>query len=226
MQKNTWQPVLSRKKNKRKQRIRALSSLWILISVPRWWKQQGQGLSLLRKMQPPIAKAPETMSDLIVRLLSNQWFLWLVTHWQYHQVNVFIPSVSPGALKEWKSGKNYMKSPAYQLKVSFGLLIYRVWKVYLTTEGLIKGIQIMFIYISFIILINQSTAVHSNILMLYFCIMECKRFLYFSWYNFWPVSAVALFLLSSHSQARGQCNKSSQNRCLGGEQKRPESWME
>lgn len=57
----------------------------------------------------------------------------------------------------------------------------------------------MFNYISFIILINQSTAVHSNIIMLYFCIMEYKRFLYFSLYNFWPVSAVALFLLSSHS---------------------------
>lgn len=57
------------------------------------------------KCSPPIAKVPETMSDLIVGLLSNQWFLWLVTHWQHNQINVFIPSVSPDALEEWKSGK-------------------------------------------------------------------------------------------------------------------------
>lgn len=59
------------------------------------------------KCSSRIAKSPETMSDLIVRLLSNQWLLWLVTHWQYNQINVFIPTVGPDALKEWKSGKNY-----------------------------------------------------------------------------------------------------------------------
>lgn len=58
-------------------------------------------------MQPPIAKAPETMLDLIVRLLSNQWFLWLVTHWQYSQINVFISSVSADALKSENQAKNY-----------------------------------------------------------------------------------------------------------------------
>lgn len=66
-----------------------------------------RSMSQFKECSPPIAKVPETMSDLIDRLLSNQWFLWLVTHWQYNQINVFIPGIGPDALKEWKPGKNY-----------------------------------------------------------------------------------------------------------------------
>lgn len=82
--------------------------MWILISASRRENNKVK-VWIKRKMQRPIAKASETVSDLIVRLLSNQWFLWLVTHWQYNQINVFIPNVSADVLEEWKSGKKKLQ---------------------------------------------------------------------------------------------------------------------
>lgn len=56
----------------------------------------------------------------------------------------------------------------------------------------------MFNYISSIILINQSTALHSNIIMLYFFFYNGLQ-IFISLLIFWPISIVAFFLLNSHS---------------------------
>lgn len=82
-------------------RIRALSLLWILIFRLQTVKTTRSGADF-EECSPLIATAPETASDLIVSLVSNQWFLWLVTHWWYNQINMFMPGVSPNALKKVK----------------------------------------------------------------------------------------------------------------------------